>query len=234
MTIPVDPAARGRRTSESLLLGVLLALAAGSVEAYSVVTFSTFAGAQTANLVKMSVALSELDLGQTLLFLTPIIVFIIGVFVAQLLHVPSVVRVVRRPHRVALALELVILVVLGFLPASIPTVLGTVLITFAVAVQAATFRRLGDVGYSTTFNTANLMTLVLAVHTGVREREPIHRSRARRIAAVVGSYAAGAVLGALVTRVLGPHGAWFSAGFVVIALVVFVYESRTGRSSHPE
>lgn len=235
MTVPAgDPAGIGRRTSESLTLGVLLALAAGSVEAYSVITYGTFAGAQTANLVTMSVGVSELDLAKVLHYLTPIVVFVVGALLAQLLHVPGLAHRVRRPHRVALGLELAVLLVLGALPPSVPQVVGTVLLTFAVAVQAATFRRLHDVGYSTTFTTANLMTLVLSIHTVVREHHPVHRSRARRIATIVGCYASGAVLGGLATRVLGHHAAWFSAVFVVAALVTFVVESRTGRSAEPE
>lgn len=218
-----------RRTSESLTLGVLLALAAGSVEAYSLTTFRTFAGAQTANLVQLSVGLADLDWAQVGRFAVPITTFVVAALAAQLLHIPSVVRVVRYPYRVALTLELAILLLLGALPQRIPLVLGTVLLTSAVAVQATTFRRLRDVGYSTTFTTANLMTLITSVHTTVRERNHEHGRRARTIAAIVVSYASGAVVGAIVTRWLGHHGAWFPAAVVACSLAVFVVDERLAR-----
>lgn len=223
-----------RRTSESVALAATLALTAGAIESYSLIVLGAFAGAQTGNVVLGAGDAARLDWAATARHVWPIVAFIGGVLLAQTLLLPGMTRLVRRPYRALLTLELVVVLVIGALPASSPRVLASILLTIAVAAQASTFRKLVDVGYNSAFTTGNLINFVTAAHAAVVGRQAIDRVHARRIGLVIGCYAVGAVIGALASRHWHRHGAWCAAVFLAVAVGVFVHDERTNRQIVPE
>jgi uncharacterized membrane protein YoaK (UPF0700 family) len=223
-----------RRTSESVALAAVLALAAGAIESYSVIILGAFAGAQTGNVVLGAGDAARLDWSSTARYAWPILGFIGGVLFAQTLLLPSVATLVRRPYRALLALELAAIIVIGALPASSPALLASILLTVTVAAQASTFRKLVDVGYNSAFTTGNLMNFLSAAHAAVIGHQPIDRVHARRIGLVIVCYVVGAVIGALGSLHWHRHGAWWAAVFLAVAIGVFVYDERRDRQTVPE
>jgi uncharacterized membrane protein YoaK (UPF0700 family) len=82
-------------------------------------------------------------------------------------------KLLHRPFRMLLTVEAATLVVVGFLPATMPKLVSSVLITVAAAAQAATFRTLVDVGYNSAFTTGNLMNAVGLAYRKARTRSTI-------------------------------------------------------------
>jgi uncharacterized membrane protein YoaK (UPF0700 family) len=223
-----------RRTSESLALGIILALAAGSIEAYSIIWLGAFAGAQTGNVVFGSIALSHLHWATAARYGVPILAFIGGVLLSNAARSGRFGEALHRPFRVLLTVETATLVVVGFLPASMPKLVSSVLITIAVAAQAATFRTLVDVGYNSAFTTGNLMNAVGMAYTAVTKRDHEAYVHTRRGAIVIVSYAVGAVGGALSTRAFNRHGVWCGAIILVAGLLLFVTDERMHHQSVAE
>jgi uncharacterized membrane protein YoaK (UPF0700 family) len=220
------PAVPQRRTSQSFALGVLLAAAAGAIEAYSVLRLNAFAGAQTGNVVLGAVAVSRGEWKTTVRYIWPILAFVCGVLMARTLVTGRVAVLVRRPFRAVLIAELVTLIIVGVLPTATPHAIVSVIITVAVAVQAATFRTLVDVGYNSAFTTGNLMNAVASLHAAVSARDRAELLHARRIFAVIGCYAAGAIAGGLCARAFGRPTVWCAAVLLAAALVLFVADER--------
>jgi uncharacterized membrane protein YoaK (UPF0700 family) len=230
MTPPVPQ----RRTSESLGLAILLASAAGSIEAYSVTVLGAFAGAQTGNVVLGSIELSRLHWHSAARYGVPILAFIVGVLLSNSLRTERMTNVLRRPFRVLLAVELATVVIVGFLPGSTPKLVASIMITVAVAAQAATFRTLVDVGYNSAFTTGNLMNTVGTAHAAFVLHDHVALVHTRRGATVIGCYALGAVLGGICVRAFGHHGVWCAAVILAGALVLFVTDERERHQSVPE
>ena len=72
--------------SETYLTGVLLALAGGYLDAYTYISRGgVFANAQTGNIVLMGINAVEGDYKKALYYVFPIVAFIIGVFLTELI-----------------------------------------------------------------------------------------------------------------------------------------------------
>ncbi|MCW2526597.1 MAG: hypothetical protein JWM76_1457 [Pseudonocardiales bacterium] len=223
-----------RRTSETVRLALLLAAAAGSIEAYSIAVLNAFAGAQTGNVVLGSIALSQGEWSAVGRYVWPILAFIAGVMMAQTLLTDRLARAVHRPYRVLLGVEILTLIVIGLLPEQTPKVIVSIVITVIVAAQASTFRTLVDIGYNSAFTTGNLMNAITAAHAGLMKHDHASLVHARRVGRVIASYAVGAVAGAFCVREFGHRGIWLAAVVLILALVLFITDQREGLQSQPE
>ena len=75
--------------SESLVLGLLLALAGGFFDAYTYLCRGgVFANAETGNIVLLGAHLAEGDFEKALRYLLPIVAFAFGVLSAELVKLP--------------------------------------------------------------------------------------------------------------------------------------------------
>jgi uncharacterized membrane protein YoaK (UPF0700 family) len=220
------PAIRTR--PENLPTGLLLAGAGGFLDAYTFVgRGGVFANAQTGNIVLLAVAAGERRWHAALLHVPPILAFMLGVALAETLARPAARRIVRRPTRLVLAAEIVVLIVVGALPAQVPDQVVTAAIAFTAALQVSTFRSLEGIDYSTTLTTSNLRTLVAQAYRWRADHEAAAGRQAARIAAVVAGFGVGAAVGALCTHLLGPRAVWVAAAMLALALAAIVVETVT-------
>ena len=78
---------RAKQISESIELGVLLALAGGFMDAYSYIARDgVFANAQTGNILLVGINLSEGDLMRAGRYFFPVLAFALGIMLADLIH----------------------------------------------------------------------------------------------------------------------------------------------------
>lgn len=215
-----------RTRSETLAVGVLLAAVGGFLDAYTFVGHAVFANAQTGNIVVFGVEAASRHWHAALLRLIPIAAFMVGVVATETLARPSVRRQVRRPLRVALGAEIVILAAVASLPDGAPALLVTVPVAFAASIQWSTFRMLVDAPYSTLLATGNLRTATAATYQWIVDHDPSARRHAGNFGAVVVAFVAGAIIGAICTNNLGPPAVAIAAGVLLITLVALIYETR--------
>jgi uncharacterized membrane protein YoaK (UPF0700 family)/membrane-associated phospholipid phosphatase len=209
--------------SDSLSLGVVLALAGGFLDAYTYVSrHGVFANAQTGNLVLFGVYLVRGNQLRALQHLPPIIAFVIGVIAAETLKLPAVARVVRWPARAALVLEMLVLLVVGALPASAPDGVVTVLISFVASLQVSMFRTLLRWTWNSTNSTGNLRSAARGAYLALLERDPRATEQWRAFGTVVASFTSGAALGCLLTLHFGPHAVWAAVLLLGIGLWLFI------------
>lgn len=215
-----------RTRNESLAIGVLLGAVGGFLDAYTFVGHAVFANAQTGNIVLFGVETASRHWHQAILRLVPIAAFMVGVVATETLARPRVRRGVRRPLRVALGAEIVILAAVASLPDDAPALLVTVPVAFAASIQWSTFRMLVDAPYSTLLATGNLRMATASAFQWIVEHDPTARRHARQFAAVVLAFAAGALIGAISTNNLGTTAVAVAAGILLITLVALMNETR--------
>ncbi len=74
---------RAKQTSESIELGILLALSGGFMDAYSYLARGqVFANAQTGNMLLFGVNLASGQFQHALLYICPVLAFWLGIFLA--------------------------------------------------------------------------------------------------------------------------------------------------------
>jgi uncharacterized membrane protein YoaK (UPF0700 family) len=216
-------------TKASLQLGVLLALAGGFQDAYSFIDLGgVFANAQTGNIVLLGVEAARRHWADAVRHVPPVLAFVIGVVVAETLSRPRVAAFLRRPARIALALEIAVLGVVGLLPPGVPDTLAVVMIAFTASVQVTTFRTLIIWPYNTTMVTGNLRTTAQAAYQAVAGHDPEARRKARSFTVIIASFVAGAFAGGWLTLRVGRHAIWISAGVLLAALGLFLVDEYRG------
>jgi uncharacterized membrane protein YoaK (UPF0700 family) len=218
-------AATLRSRPEAVPVGLLLSAVGGFLDAYTFVGHGgVFANAQTGNVVLLGVGLVSGQVGEALRHLPPLVAFLVGLGVAESLarlprRAPTP-AVPRRPTRLVLAVEAVVLTVCGAV--ALPDVVVTVAVAFVVALQISTFTKVGDVPYNATVTTGNLRSLVAEIARWAGDRTPDAGRRAAALGGIVVAFASGAAVGAALTLTTGRA----AAAAIVVVLVAVVVEAR--------
>jgi uncharacterized membrane protein YoaK (UPF0700 family) len=159
-----------------------------------------FCNAQTANFVLFAMALGSANWKHAFYFLIPMTAYLLGAYISE-----SVALRIKRLHFIRwdtllIAIEMVVVVILGFLPESAPYQITQVLINLICSMQYNTFRQAEGVPMATTFCTNHLRQVGVALCKAVRHpgenAEYLKRSRihfAMLIVFVVGGVCATAL-----------------------------------------
>lgn len=189
------------QTSETLPVGLLLALAGGILDAYSYLNRGqVFATAETGNLVLLGINVSLGNWSQALHYLLPVLAYTAGVLVTELLR--------RRLgdeggwlhwRQYLLLVECVVIAVVAFLPQSLNP-LANLMISFASAVQVDSFRKFNGCGCATTMCTGNLRSGTEHLFFWLSHRERDALNKVGLYYGLILSFVTGAVLSGLLSH----------------------------------
>ena len=186
--------------SESLLVGTLLALAGGFMDAYTyLIRDQVFANAQTGNIVLFGVHLMNGEWRQALHYFIPIVSFSVGVLLVLAIRARMQENRTLHWRQLVLVLEIVLLFVVAFLPQQM-NMLANVLVSFTCAMQVECFRKIRGVTCATTMCTGNLRSGTELLWNYRRSGDPDQKRRVMHYIIVDLVFVSGAMLGALVTR----------------------------------
>jgi uncharacterized membrane protein YoaK (UPF0700 family) len=215
-----------------LELGLLLAVAGGFLDAFTYVGHGyVFANSMSGNVVLVGVSIVAGQWTQVMRNLTMVLAFLAGVATANLLHLPSVTAVVRRPKLDCLLLELAFLLIVGGLPAGYPDYVTTLGISFVAAVQTSTFRQLGDWPYSSVMTTGNLRSFAAATVAWLSFRDRAEARKLVHFGTVCTAFLGGALLGSACTAAWGNRAAWLAAALIVAAVSLLGFTTRSTTES---
>ena len=102
-------------------------------------------------------------------YLWSLLAFIIGIALASHIKSGRAERLVPRPLLWTMAVQAVALLIIGFVPLSVPNSLRTIPICFLAAVQIGLFRNIGELACFPVATTGNLMRFVEAGYDGFVE-----------------------------------------------------------------
>lgn len=221
-------------TSESLRLGILLAIVGGFLDGYTFISRGgVFANAETGNIVLVGVAINNGDFIQAIMAAVPIFAFILGVIVAERIkEIPIPSRAIAIDgDRTILIIEIIVLFIIGFVPTSVPDIFVTTTISFVSSVQISSFRKLVDSPYSTTMCTGNLRSASQALYVAVTKKDFNSAIKAKRYAIVIFAFLIGACLSGFLTLWVGVKSIWFACIVLICAVILFsIDEYRFSRS----
>ena len=110
---------RSRQMSESIELGIVLALAGGFMDAYSYMCRDgVFANAQTGNMLLLGINLSERNWGMALHYLFPVLAFAIGIALADVVRMHAKDKSLFHWRQLSVLCEALVLFVVCFFPQS--------------------------------------------------------------------------------------------------------------------
>ena len=210
-----------RQMSESIVVGLLLSLSGGLMDAYSYLfRGEVFANAQTGNILLFSVYLSRGQWLAALHYLLPVLAFSLGIgFAAVTRHLCRE----RRLHwrQLCLLLEILILGLAAPLPQS-ANLLANSLISLACGAQVESFRKVDGSTAATTMCIGNLrQTLHSLIEVGFTgSRSALHAARVNLT--VILAFALGAILGGILLPHLGMYTLWTIVGLLAVAAALML------------
>ena len=212
------------KTSESVRLGVLLAIVGGFLDAYTFICRGgVFANAQTGNIVLVGVEATKGNLEQAFMAFLPILAFIIGIIVTEKIkdfNFPSS-TFVTGSERIILIIEIIVLFIIGFIPITVPHAFVTIPISFVSSVQIASFGKLVDSPYSTTMCTGNLRSASQAAYKAFVKKDSNSAIKTARYAIVIFSFIVGACFAGILTSQVGVKSIWFAVIVLIFSLSLF-------------
>jgi len=214
-------------TSESVELGILLAIVGGFLDAYTFVgRGGVFANAQTGNVVLMGIEAATGEWRQAVLHAVPVLAFMVGVVVAEIIKKPSMRLFIKDSERAVLILETVVLFIVGFIPYTSPSIIVTVVVSFVSSVQISSFRKLVGSTYSTTMVTGNLRSATQEAYIAFTKKDDESARRTIRYSTINLSFLAGAILGGLLTSFIGVKAVWIAVIVLICSVVLFSSERK--------
>ena len=210
--------------SESFLLSALLSFSGGLQDAYTYnVRGRVFANAQTGNVVLMSQNLMCGEWVQSLYYLSPLLFFSLGVFVAE--RIENRFKGYKSLHwrQIILFIEIAALALVGLLPTRFDMV-ANMLVSFSCAMQVQTFRKVQGYGYASTMCIGNLRSGAESLSQYFRSRDKMAMRKAITLFGIILFFAVGAGAGGILSGVFGIRTIWISVVILFIVTVIMMKE----------
>ncbi len=147
---------KAKQMSESVRIGIILALAGGFMDAYSYIARGgVFANAQTGNILLMGINIAEGNWMTAFNYLIPILAFTVGIICADSTQYKMTEKKLLHWRQISVLLEALALMLVYFMPQSM-NLFANSLISFACGIQVESFRAIHGNGIATTMCTGNL------------------------------------------------------------------------------
>ena len=159
-------------TCEKYYIFELLTVAGGMMGLYTYnLRGGVFSNAQTGNVVKMAAAFGSGNFGECLYYFIPFIAYILGTILSEIL--PEKVKQTHfiRWDTLLVGVEILVLLLIGFMPFTWPDQIAQVVICFLCAMQFNTFRQAEGVPMATTFVTNHVRQIGVSIARIIKKRE---------------------------------------------------------------
>lgn len=211
--------------SESMLTAVFIILSGGLQDSYTYLCRGkVFANAQTGNIVLLSAYLFDGEWSHCARYFVPVLAFMLGIFVAECVHRHY--KYMERVHwrQLIILSEIVLLFAVGFLPQTINTFANAV-VSFVCAMQVQTFRKVRGHAYASTMCIGNMRSGTDALCAYFHTHDKKILEKALTYFGVIGLFAVGAGIGAVLTKHCAERAIWVSCVLLTISfLMMFVRE----------
>lgn len=212
-----------RQMSDTFLLGVLLAVIGGYVDAYTFFARGgVFANAQTGNMVLFGGYFFSGQWRQAWYHLIPIFAFVLGIVIAEVIKK----RFREHPYihwrQIVIGIEILALLLVSFLPQGAYDVLANILVSFVCSLQVESFRKVNGNAYATTMCTGNLRSATeqLYLYRQNKDRKALRSSL--EYYGVILFFILGAGIGSVTARIFLERATLFACiGLGIVFLLLF-------------
>lgn len=189
-----------RQTSETIEIGVFLALAGGFMDAYSYLCRGkVFANAQTGNMLLLGIKLTEGDIKSAFKYIMPVLAFTLGIFISDTVRYMinkgfSDNKKLLHWRQYTLLIEISLLLSVCFIPQEYNIVANSIT-SMACGMQVESFRKIHGNGIATTMCVGNLRSGTENLYSFFKEKSKMHLRKAGLYYFIILCFIIGAVLG---------------------------------------
>lgn len=218
-----------KQMSESYLVGILLAIVGGYLDAYTYICRGqVFANAQTGNMVLLGIQLAQGNFLNALHYLVPIITFFIGIAFVELLKAKFKTSNTLHWRQLAIIIELFALIGVAYIPQGKYNAIAIIAVSFVCAIQAQSFRKFNGNNYASTMCTGNLRSASehFFRYANLKNKEELRVSL--QYLNIILFFIIGAVIGCYLTNIYQDKSVIFSC--FGLAAVFFIMTKKPEKS----
>ena len=207
-----------KQMSDSLTVGVLLAVVGGFLDAYTyLLRGHVFANAQTGNIVLLGLSAAQGEFLKASYYLLPILAFLCGVLLTEWIR--SRFQNCQAIHwrQLVVAVEMVLLVIVAFLPLGSWDSAANIMISLLCAMQVEGFRKILGNAAATTMCTGNLRSAAERFYLFWTTGDPSRRTESLHYCGIILSFIGGAALGTFCCRLFAGQAVLICCGFLLLA-----------------
>lgn len=217
-----------RQMSETLLLGMMLAVVGGFLDAYTyIIRGGVFANAQTGNIVLLGLHGAKGEWKEVVFYIIPIIAFALGVVVSEMVKSRFKIQSAIHWRQLVIIIEMILLLIVAFIPRGNMDVIVNIIVSFVCAMQVEAFRKVNGNAFATTMCTGNLRSAMeqLYYYKNKKDKELLYKSL--QYYGVILFFIVGAVFGTVISNRIEEKSILFCQVVLMAAfLLMFIKEDR--------
>ena len=218
---------KAKQTSESIELGILLALSGGIMDAYSYMARGeVFANAQTGNMLLFGIYLSGGQWNRALHYFFPILAFTAGIMLADIVRAKGSTKLHWR--QLSVLFEAVILFGVSFIPLSM-NLLANSLTSLACGIQVESFRKIHGHGIATTMCIGNLRSATQNFCDYINHKERQNLRNTFLYFGIIICFILGAILGNRAIHYLGKRAILTSVILLCVSFIIMFIDREKDR-----
>lgn len=214
------------QVSDSLGLGLLLAVSGGFMDAYSYMfRGKVFANAQTGNILLLGINIFEGQWMNVFKYLTPIIAFVIGIAIADSVRRKLKNRKSIHWRQIAIFTEAITLLFVGLLPQSMDLIANS-LISLVCGLQIESFRKINGLSATTTMCVGNLRNATQSLCEYKFTKNTDAKERGILYFVVILFFTLGAILGSVCIKHLGQYAIFICSVLLIMGFLSMFYDKE--------
>lgn len=214
--------------SESIELGVVLAIAGGFMDAYSYMCRDeVFANAQTGNMLLLGIYISEGRWDMALRYLFPVLAFTLGIAIADIVRIKLKDRNLLHWRQISVLFEAVVLVIVCFLPQSLNLPANS-LTSLACGIQVESFRKIHGSGIATTMCIGNLRSGTQNICEYLYTKDKGTATRGALYYGIIVCFVIGAIVGNAAVKTFSEKAILICAGMLILAFLMMFVDREKG------
>ena len=213
--------------SESYILGAMLAICGGFIEAYTYVLHGhAFAYAQTGNMIFFSWNLLEHNYNKAFGYILPVIVFSLGIVIAMFIKLKLTNIKFLHWRQLVIFIVIMILFIISNVPANQMNAFVAASLSFITALQFETFKKIGGNTLATTFCTGNLRTATELLFSFFVEKERRQLNLSLALYGIVALFIVGATLGFIFADMFSNKSIYVPLFLYIMVLCLMFVEDK--------
>ncbi|MCB6200916.1 YoaK family protein [Extibacter muris] len=194
---------------ETFRIAALLAIVGGFLDAYTyMLRGGVFANAQTGNMVLLGIYAAHGRYRQAGYCIIPILAFALGVFITEVFKKHFTEKEFDIYEHWIIAIEIILLIVIGFVPGTVPDSVVNVTISFVCSLQVNSFRRMKNLPYASTMCTGNLRSGTEKIFQFIMNKDESAGIQAAHYFGIILLFILGAVAGTILALLWGIQSIW--------------------------
>jgi uncharacterized membrane protein YoaK (UPF0700 family) len=219
-------AKRKVQTSDSLFVGVMLALAGGFMDAYSYTCRGgVFANAETGNIVLLAINASLFKWTKAFHYFLPILAFAFGVIISEAIKKRKDRISALHWRQITIGIETVALSLTAFLPQSANLAVN-IIISMTCGIQVSSFEKFHNHSMATTMCTGNLKTGTRLIHEYKRTGDRNLLTEGLLYYGCIVCFMIGVVMGSQLTGIFNEYAILAASAELLVVLLAMFFEER--------